>query len=61
MDPDAIVQMEKIPLSVIPHFHSKVHEDPNDFLFKFDIICKSYDYSLDAQNLKIFLATLKDS
>ena len=30
------------------------------FLFKFYILCRSYKYSQDAQNLKLFPATLKD-
>lgn len=33
--------------------------DPNSFLFEFDILFKSYDYSLDAQKLKLLCATLK--
>jgi len=31
------------------------------FLFEFDILCISMDYSTDAQKLKLFPATLKDS
>jgi len=61
VDPDTMVQMKNIPPLVLPHFHGKVHEDPNDFLSEFDILCRSYDYSLDVQNLKLFPTTLKDS
>ena len=35
-------------------------EDPDAFLFKFDILCRSYNYINNAQKLKLFLATLKD-
>ena len=61
VDPDTMVQMKNIPPSVLPHFHGKVHEDPNAFLFEFDILCRSYDYSVDVQKLKLFPTTLKDS
>lgn len=55
------VQMKNISPSTLPHFHDKVHEDPNSFLFEFDILCRSYDYSSDFQKLKLFPATLKCS
>jgi len=48
MDPDTQVQMKNISPSALPHFYGKVHEDPNSFLFDFDILCRSYDYSFDA-------------
>lgn len=54
------VQMKNITPSTLPHFHGKVDEDPNSFLFELDILCRSYDYSTDAQKLKLFRATLKD-
>jgi len=34
-------------------------EDPNTFLFEFDVFCRSYDYVSDAHKLKLFPATLK--
>jgi len=61
VDPEAVVQMNNIRPSSLPHFHGKVCKDPDSFLFEFDILCKSYDYSTDAQKLKLFPATLKDS
>lgn len=61
VDPDTMVQMKDIPPSTLPHFHGKVHEDPDSFLFEFDIMCRSYDYSTDAQKLILFPVTLKDS
>ena len=45
----------------LPHFYGKVSDDLNSFLFEFDILCRSYDYNNDAQKLKLFPATLKDS
>jgi len=38
-----------------------VIEDPDTFLFKFDILCRSYDYTTDAHRLKLFPTTLKDA
>ena len=48
VDPDTMVQMKNIPPSAIHHFHGKAHEDPDSFLFEFDILCRRYDYSTDA-------------
>jgi hypothetical protein len=28
-----------IPLAALPNFHGLVSEDPNTFLFEFDIVC----------------------
>jgi hypothetical protein len=55
------VSMKNIPLSALPTFHGKNSEDPDVFLFEFDILCKSYNYLQDAHKLKLFPATLKDS
>ena len=51
--------MKNIPISTLPIFHGLSSEDPNELFFKFDILCRSYDYVSDIQKLKIFLATLK--
>lgn len=51
--------MKNIPLSTLPNFHGLSSEDPNEFLFEFDILCKRYDYVFDIQKLKVFPATLK--
>ena len=53
--------MKNIPLSALTTFYGKNSEDTNTFLFEFDILCRSYNYVQDAQKLKLFLATLKDS
>jgi len=61
VDPNTVAQMKNIPPSTLPHFHGKVHEDLDSFLFKFDTLCRSYDYSTNDQKLRLFPATLKDS
>ena len=55
------VNMKNIPPSSLPTFYGKSNEDPYTFLFKFDILCRSYSYLQDAHKLKLFPATLKDS
>jgi hypothetical protein len=51
--------MKNIPLSALPNFHGLSTEDLDEFLFEFDILCRSYDYTTTAQKLKLFPATLK--
>jgi hypothetical protein len=53
--------MKNIPLSTLPTFYGKRSEDPNTFLFEFNILCRSYNYLQDTQKLKLFPATLKYS
>jgi hypothetical protein len=53
--------MKNIPPSALPTFYGKSSEDPDVFLFEFDILCMSYKYLQDAHKLKLFPATLKDS
>jgi hypothetical protein len=53
--------MKNIPLSTLPTFYGKNNEYPDTFLFEFDILCRTYNYIQDAQKLKLFPATLKDS
>ena len=55
------VNMKNIPASSLPTFYGKSTEDPDTFLFEFDILCRSYNYLHDAQKLKLFPTTLKDS
>jgi len=50
---------KSIPLTTLPSFHGLTSEDPDTFLFEFDIVRWGYDYIMDAQKLKIFPATLK--
>ena len=51
--------MKKNLPSVLPHFHGKFTKDPYEFLFEFNILCWSYDYTSSEKKLKLFLATLK--
>ena len=44
--------MKNIPPSSLPNFYGKSNEDPDTFLFKFDILCRSYNYLQDAHKLK---------
>ena len=59
-DEDATLTTKNISPSILPNFHGKRHEDPETFLFEFEVLCKSYDYLHDAQKFKLFLTTLKD-
>ena len=52
--------MKNIPASSLPTFYGKINEDPDIFLFKFDILCRIYNYLQDAHKLKLFPATLKE-
>lgn len=61
MNPNIQVKIKNISQAALPHLYGKVHEDPDSFLFEFDIFCRSYDYSFYAQKLKLFPATLKDA
>ena len=51
--------MKNIPPSILPNFHGLASEDPDAFLFEFDVLCISYDYYTNAHKLKLFLTNLK--
>lgn len=51
--------MKSIPLQNILTFHGLTSEDPDAFLFEFDVLCGGYDYTTDPQKLKLFPSTLK--
>jgi hypothetical protein len=55
------VKMKNIPPSVLPNFYGSPSEDPDAFLFEFDILCRTYGYTDDAHKLCLFPATLKGS
>jgi len=42
------ISMKNINPSILPTFHGMSIEDPNAFLFEFDILCRSYNYIDDA-------------
>jgi len=52
--------MKKISMVSLPLFYGKSSEDPNAFLFEFDILCHSYNYYEVSHKLKLFPATLKN-
>jgi hypothetical protein len=45
--------MKTIPLSSLPNFHGISSEDPDTFIFKFDVLCRSYDYVSECSKTKI--------
>jgi len=47
--------------STLPHFHGLTSKDLDNFLFEFDVICRTYDYTSDDHKLKLFPSTLKDA
>ena len=59
--PEGIAPMKNISPSVFHRFYGKTTKDPDEFLFEFDILCRGYDYTTNAQKLKHFPATLKDN
>jgi hypothetical protein len=59
VDPVANAPMKSIPLQNLPTFHGLISEDPDAFLFEFDVLCRGYDYTSEPQKLKLFPSTLK--
>jgi hypothetical protein len=57
--PIANAPMKAIPLQNLPTFHGLISEDPDTFLFEFDVLCRGYDYTSKPQKLKLFPSTLK--
>ena len=55
------VTMKNFPPSSLPTFYGKSNEDPDTFLFEFDILPRSYNYLQDSHKLKLFPTTVKDS
>jgi hypothetical protein len=58
-DPEGVVQMQSIPPSNLPNFHGSVDEDPDAFLFQFEVLCRGYGYFTNDQKLNVFPLTLK--
>lgn len=53
--------INNISPSFLPKFRGLSTEDHDQFLFEFKILCKTYDYKLDNQTLKLFPSTLKEN
>ena len=51
--------MKNISPSILPNFHGLKSEDPETFLFEFEVLCRSYYYLQDSQKLNLFPSTLK--
>ena len=54
---DSRATMKNISPSVLPNFHGLRTEDPETFLFEFEVVCRTYDYLDDSQKLKLFPST----
>jgi hypothetical protein len=59
VDPVSNAPMKEIPLQNLPTFHGLILEDPDAFLFEFDVLCRGYDYTSEPKKLKLFPSTLK--
>ena len=57
--PRGVAPMKNIPLSALPNFHGLSSKDPDEFLFEFDILCRSYDYISNAQKIKSISSNIK--
>lgn len=57
-DIDVSVHMKNIPPFFLPNFYGMRSEDSKTFLFKFQILYRSYGYLLNTQKLRLFLTTL---
>lgn len=51
--------LKNIPPLALPVFNGLVTEDPDTFLFEFDVLCRSCDYTIDAHKLNLFPTSLK--
>jgi len=58
-DLGGVTQMHIIPPSSLPNFHGLANEDPDIFLFEFEVLCRGCNYCTNDQRLKVFLLTLK--
>lgn len=45
---------------VMPHFQGLPTKDPNTFLFKFEVPCRTYDHKTKTKKLRFFPSTLKE-
>ena len=59
VDEETHTTMKKISPFVLPNFYGLRSEDPETFLFEFEVLCKTYDYLEDSRKLNLFPSTLK--
>ena len=50
-----MAQIQYIPPSIFPNFHGLENEDPDEFLFQLEMLCRAYN----VQTLNFFPLTLK--
>ena len=58
-DSRGVAPTKRIPPPVLPNFHSLENEDPDVFLFQFEVLCRGYGYCANDQKLNVFPLTLK--
>ena len=58
-DSGIVAPTKSIPPHVLPNFHSLENEDPDVFLFQFEILCRGYGYYANDKKLNVFPLTLK--
>jgi len=61
IDTTVSAPMKNISPAVLPTFRGLSLGDPDQFLFEFKLLCRTYDYEHDNQKLKLFPSTLKDN
>ena len=54
-DPRGMAQIQYVLPSTFPNFHGLENEDPDEFLFQLEILCRAYN----VQSLNFFPLTLK--
>jgi len=42
---NGVTKIKNISPSTLPHFHGLTTKDPDNFLFEFAVICRTYDYA----------------
>ena len=40
-DPGGMAQMQYVPPSIFPKFHGLENEDPDEFLFQLEMLCRA--------------------
>lgn len=53
-------KMKNINPSILLVFYGLSTEDPNTFLFEFEVLCRIYDFKINFDNLMLFPSNLKD-
>ena len=59
--PRGMAQMKNIPSTTLTNLNGLASEHLNTFVFEFNFLCRSYNYFIDAHQLTLFLATLKNA